>query len=934
MKERQLWFVVALVVTLASVQSQDSEHQVGERGARVVLGKDWVKRKLDPDLGPYQWIVSKRVLLRRSEAHVVVREAEMLLENADDHTHAMTKMTALGYDEPIQLHDEGGYTRSVRSFEAKIDGASLAFHVEMLHRDGLAFCVLGWAAPQDRRFLAERIDEFRSRFTFPGGDSAFAKSTQPTVADIELGGARLRFEIRPSVFRSRPLQPNLAGWWCSADEEHAILVVRPESRTQPDRQLSEAVRELGEDDTVTEVQRSDLDLRGVRSRMVVAKGQFLTYHLVSIPLPGSRTVQVRYLSRGNPDVARADRERFFRTLRVEASSDEFSLPPIPEDDAFAAKSSPFDDVTEVVATPTLRWLVHGARTSDGGFVVADGEKLEHVGADGTRQTLWHREQFFGDWSVTQWQGQWWVVDDRVARPIVDGRTAGDGIVATHIATAGQDLLLTRKPARPERVVLVPQRASDALVLRKPDGTETVVSGDLGIDVRHLVTTADGKHAVAFEAMSWWPDRIEPGEPRRGCLRIDVAARTVVAGEPWDSVEAVVAADRGWLVTGRPKNRPSGLYRLSVDGSVEPLLLTAARGLGLDGTQLWFVLYGAANGAQIRSLDLAGVDASVRMSQPFAAADVHAIAAELAQTHGTASDMGTAAYVRRAVEAADALAIARVGRPLPKTPPAIDGLFVELRESVDGATTHARWLLALVGAAHALDTGAEWVEAANATMLDWIVAVGVEKWSPFAVATSPAHWLVAASEYEESGIADFASGSALRDGRVWIVGLDPHATAERASAKAPTEIDAALAAGDAAKLKTALESVGAHRAARTHVYRRLADRAAFAALEELGRHFAATAAAADVDHVAWLTGLLQRQLSGDEATAAFDQAMRSVQLHPGDPELCWLLAVACEKAKPETPALARACYQRLLSIRGYGAIADQARAALERLASRR
>jgi hypothetical protein len=947
---------------------------VGEHGATLEIGPGWERKVFTADLGKDQFI-------HEDNNFTVVMELPILLDRREDFTALLDSMMdrVQGRLEDVR-NDEGGFLsadglgRATRRFTGRIGSLDLAYRMDVIGRDGLAYLVMTWGP----RSAAEQVYAYGAGFAgslrMPGPDSEWGKSTLPTPRSVQHEGWTIGFSYPRSLWNDL-VDKGDAFFGMSTAEENLMFMLLSNEVSGPDAMLDGARDALGKAfQGVRELERTAATVSGQPARRAVVtglqEGVRWDFLLLAVPLGEQRVLDIRVGMRG-PFAAR---EPLVRGL-----IDSLTLTPPRQVDAFpraaaAAASSVPAVAAAPLPTPVARLLAGAERLGalggtehlplpGGGLLSCGYGKVSRTGPDGAAEGLWNGS------SATQCAVGPGAAGspDSPGSPGSPGSNTGEilvaiaggevqrlkgreleplGFSAAHFAgnPAGGLVLVRTVDATVDGLADLPGTAQ--LIARAPDGAERTVATLAGLPTRLAVDGA-GRRALVAVVRQTALGRTAP-EAHTALTAVDLASGKTAPLGDWQSVSHAVPAAGGWLVNGEPDGRPEGLYLL--DGKAEPRLLIAgdgAKGVALadgeGGQRLTFATTRrqpgdpAPDGQAIAyRAPLAAVLAEGPAWQPFDAGRLREIAAAALAEAKDGEPLTRRAGLDRLLAAADAAAVRLAGATLPTAPAEVDELFGDAMGEHDlGPDTVT--LLAAVLARSLLAQGAVWVDGPAAPL--GIFPDPEVGDNDLAVAfLVPA--LVTSTLYVDEGWWNPATGVPDQaKGRTLLIGADRTALAAALRAAEVPKL-AALAAGgkaaDRAELARELEARAANTHLRGRVYRELAAGGRLQQLADLAGAFAGKPEAGPEDRRAWYAARFA--LSGEAKAGAppalpalIEELRAAIAAHPDEPALYLLLGKAYLAAGgPEAADLARACFEQIEELEPYGADATAAEAAIAEL----
>ena len=925
---------VILGLTTASTRSQGLT--IGELGASIAVGAPWKRQKLDPDLGKDQFQCSERAgLFGSNNVFLVVREMRTLLENTADFDEAFRTVATVCQDAKTVVKPGKDFVRASRRDEATVDGMKLLFRLELLTRAGLTYSLMAWSSRSQAANLDKKVDEIVDKFRFPSAESEWQKGIAPVTRKLAVDGYELSFQHRPFVLREKPGEEGQLIRYESADQNHLVIFAEVDGFGSPDRVLDAALREIrGDAKDLQEVSRVNLALGAVACRRLVAKDSKITYHVLAVPLSGQRFLEVHYLSMGSPEAQREDRDLLFKSLCIASVESPVALPesvraaePVALDESLAAILKRCKPILKVEG-----WHVSTRRLDAGGWLISDWTSAKLVAVGRPAETLIEQQGSRMGIPVP-WQERWLVAnEDEVVREVLERELQAAMPFRAHaLAIAGGDLLLARRSSakRPVGMSQLVAVGSDSLVRRNAAGEERQIVDVPELAVTDMTVDAEGKTVLVLGTIV---EKVLSSHSmrREKLLEVDLATGAVLERGFWSDVRCLGRADGGWLVVGRPFERPEGIYLVREGRPTALITGTGAIGAELAGRKLVFATNsGRPPVTTIHEVVVEDVASEGPLCQPFATAHLNAIGTQLMAARASRAAPRTAAEIRTALAEANSAARRLAGKDLPRSGPAVDALFAEAAMTSRELAPAGRFVLALVLTGSYLDRGAIWVDSPAPGWHDWLCRKPGIADNPFAIARTPGGLLSDCFDDTEGAHDVGTTLEASACGRTILLGLDEQALRARSESSQPDGLRDALAKPDVNALQALLSEASANHWLRARVYEDLADRGQLQIVEALSKHFSTRPFAQEDDRRAWLSTWVQRVTDPKEAEAVVAAATAAVQMHPRAAALYYLLGVAYGKARPLEPELARTCYRRVVKLESWSEYGKAAQALLSR-----
>ncbi len=934
---------LAMILCGASLATaQDLE--VGSFGARVSSEGGWVRKELNPDLGKDQFHcrVGKALFGKKSQVFAAVLEFPELHESKTDCERTL-EMMIQGMDgkgaSKVETTRVGEVLRASCSVEGNVGMVQISYRLDLLSRSGLTYVFLTWGQLSEAGLVRKKADRFVAGFEFPDTNSEWARSTVPSAQEFRIRGFEIRFSVRPSVFEKKDFEGDLICAFNSLDMNHELYGFE-HAGASPDDVIDGAFDVLREDyPEIVEVSRDTEEVSGFRSRAATARLEHKTITLLAVPLGDGRVLQFRYFALGSPESARADRDLFRRTLAISPIARVLAFPE-PGPNFVPAPIGP--NLSRILATSTRVGdtdlpFVLGGRLLPGGDLLfwAEDRIVRLDRGEGSVEYLLAP----GEWehcSAVQWQGRWLTsTRTEAVEELIGGVAEPLDFPARCLAVVGDDLLLARSvPIEGlPGVWSIPGSGNQLLIRRTAEGHETVLLELPGLFVDQIQVDAAGERALllATERVTVISD---------SHLRVSRLFEVRLAGGErrelgeWDGLITAAVSDDGWIVTGRPRGRPLGIYRARATGKPEPLLTgVGCLGIGATSERLFYVsdrdrVEQSDGDFQVYSVPLADLAKTGPIAQPFSASILSEIARSVLDLSSEAPR--TEEEIREYVRGATAIAMERFHSPLPTEGNSVDAVIEEIVPVSPELDSSGEVLLSMLLTVALLDQGAVWVEGEATDWLTWHTRRGSVVDNAFAVGHDPV-WMVHSCIFDREGY--WRAGSGILDaaaGRTVYLGLDSSALAMKLENAVPRSSEAILASGDPEGVIELLEGHAANLFLRDRIYRHVCAIRGPAVVLPIAEHFAGAPHVTALDRIVRLSALLMLAESPSQAEALSPEIFAAIQAHPREPALYLLLGDAYERSKPDEPEYARVCYERVLELSPWGMNAITATMGLQRL----
>ena len=931
----------------APAASPGDMQPIGDHGARLALPEGWKSASLSASVEGAQFIKAVRVLNKYGFYYLLIMEKEQRIECRNDCVRAFIEQWGqLLTEEDLQAglvySEKDGVVRGALECDTNTEGLHLRFAQRLLSRDGLTLYVSVWTLKDFAAILRREAQKVLDAIEFPGPDTEWGTLARPAVRRFAFREFEIAFSIRPNVFRPRADcpddAPSLIGY-VSRDEEHVLVVYDERSSEGPDGVLEAAVEDLRQKDpSWTEIARDWCPVDSAECRRAVARNAQQCVHIVAVPYGRDSFLELRYVSPGGPEDARADRTLFFETFRMTRASGVIAMPDIipeeaspPPDAALAALLGEAVVLGDMVVSSALD-AMRDAR----GVLAVSGREIRRLEPGAKTARLLYR--------TSAWQANLSCVPSGAAIVVAAGD--GDGmllrkengeavrtdVAAARVAPAGSGrLLVLRTEAARDFAGLgrLPWVGPDRVFLIEADGTERELA-TLRAPVRRFCANGDGS-AVLIET----GDGISPYGATGAVSIVPVQGGEPRALEGWRTLAAACAAGSGWVVTGRRAGGAPGLHLISADGNAEFLAggneLVAA---GVSDGKLTFLssarVAGSPEGDSLIAyeIELEALRRSGPACFPWSPRVINDVAEKVVTKERAAprTSAEVLACARAAAEASERIA----GRPMPARGAAFDRLAAHAYGFRDDLSAPAEHLLALLLAAGLIEEGAVWVPGPPppAECMRQPRMAGVRD-SLVAIARSPFD-AIASTLHDEEGMWEPAFSIAEEaQGRKILLGPD-RAALEEAMAREPAPDPAALIArGDTEGLAALFRAAPENEFLRQHVYLRLAQAERWAALAALAGIEAAAHTKPCVDRTACFLARLKTVRTEEEIATLIADLRNTIGRAPADADICLFLGRAYELTGSNARD-AIVAYQRVVDLGSRGGGAEEAQARLKAL----
>ncbi|TWT77636.1 hypothetical protein Pla123a_14320 [Posidoniimonas polymericola] len=942
------WSVIfALAVTLVdstgcSGAGAGGEVSVGTQGASFSAGDAWQRKELSPDMGKDQFKLGGR-----KECYALVLEVNQVVEGERELASVVRERMREVTNRPVPQGTPSyrkrpdGAEQTTQVFEGTYSGMRLGYALSLISQAGLTYQVMIWA-PQSQ---LDRVEDLSERmidgFSMPPAGSEWRRGTRPTEHVRAVGGYELKFRYRPALLRPSE-EPSTLISLVSADGGNAIHVLEMPA-DDADQQLDEVLEAVneGEANPFEPIRREDVQVGGVKGRMLTSFDGTLTGVFLALPLERGASLDVRYLYTGRPEASRFDRDLFLESLSLDKIDVGLELPEVPSSQEELYRN-PFEvrvaGLSDQAAKTSLTSMSHARRLPDGRVLLMHGSGVLELDNGAERKVI-DGESWGKQYTAAVWSGGLLIADANDPKGELldaDGEPTAAPIRARVVADWGERLLYCPPAPAPALIGYAAQPSGGEVRCLYPDGSTKTLAEVKGFRVSALGAEPGSGLALAVATPAGRADVDWRGQrPVLALINLESGAHKTLA--EWESASAVAPAGKAWLVTGTPQDGPAGVYLVS-SGGKRKTLLTGNRfhGVAVESGRLWYAgPVGADEGERLAvfSAPLREVAEVGPLCQPFCVTTFNQLAERWSAKQRTAEDAADAAriatrlQVRQAFAAGSALCEEQLGRPLPVEAKEVDAMLQTLMGN-KGLSQAAKQLAAVTLTHFLLEQGAEWVESDRGAAIDWVGASYESAGNTFAEGYTPAS-LLTDTLYNDDGY--WAPATTIIDaagGRRLFVSLDAEMLHEAVERAKPSGIEAVLSSPDPARLVEVLESAPANTSFRKALYQQVAATGGAALLREVAGHFVGGDHEDVCDRIAWLSAR-QRLADKDPDTGRLaDDLISAISEHPSEPVFYVLLGAACEVDPGRGAAQSRLCYSRALEMRSWGDLADTAQERLE------
>ena len=940
--------VLLALALVSAVQERDSipkgvEHQIGSKGAVLVLDSQWTRKTIDPTAGDDQFV-------RDQNQFMVVVELQGLLSHPESYfekleifvTLITTKLHDVTMTNP-QFERLGDLGHAWIQFSGKTGSLSLAYRIDLLSRDGLTYVLMSWGSQRQFFKVYFNANKAANAVKFPGPESEWAKATVAKTRVVELSQSRLEVSIAPGILADADLSPDAFLSLVSPGGNLTAFFFHHSDTSNAAQTLDDtAVVLSGNLGSTRQIELGNVEATQAEIAIEDPTGPTLVCQTNLIPFEDTDMLELRFCA---VEFARYQQwtDPLIKSFTIKPLDllDAFPVPVVTSmDEVPPANLRPIIEAADLIGSLGAEGIGRFAVSADGEFVLSAGQSISRV-SPGSGDSPKLIDQW-GDWRPAPDVG--FSRDGVVLSVSPEGkliRIDEDGSRAMGVAaqrfTIGTDGSLI--VARRQQAAVLP--GLDALAAAAPtklvhiaeSGEEDVLMELSGRNVEHLAAWGNLLLVVSSVVDPWRNESISNG------VRVELISmqdRSIRVRNQWDQVNNVTNAQSGWLMTGKPRGGSSGLYRIDPTGESRKVLhgdgfigmglnddrlLVAMSQVLADGYQTEWRLYGLSMEA-VHQLQL---PAAIELETMRRIAVASVRAAKLDENPLIATIDRTA--MTRLLEAADQVAEEMTVGPLPAIGNEIDAMIQSYYNDKTSVGIETEILLAaLVARALMKEGNAEWVDGShpyseNLRYPQEDIAEG-----PFAMAFLPLA-AVRSTLYDADGWWQPTKQiQETAEGRVIVVGGDISTTDERVSAYGALNLDS----DSMDSVKQAMESARDNLFLRRQVYRWLAGAGRFEELEKLAEELVESGSGPALDRKIWLAArehLLKEQAIGP-LIADLKQAIRE---EPNDASLYLLLGRAYERLPEDIDkARARACFRKVLQLQSWGDLPTEARAALKRL----
>lgn len=940
---RRLAGIAASFVALVAVASAE-EFKIGTQGATLVADSAWKRKVLNADMGPDQFSAGDTrfaLVLEQKGVFELRSDFEAAIEGFVTGASARFERTeSVG---SFQYELRGNVGHASRHFTARISGVNLAYHLDLVARDGLGYLVMTWSEASAASSVALEARKLAVGISFPGPDSEWGRSAIPVARSFRFDDWVLELTYRGSLFAQAEVEKPGRVTLSSIDGDTAVHLFLDRAEGDVDKALDMVRRAVTKAGGYEELSRSEVEHElGPARELLLEKGsgdEGFDLAILVIELADGIFADLR-MATSHPARHREQLwTSFTDSLRATPPRTVDAFPVV----ATGAASSPAAekpnsdllDVCTVVAT--LGWGARVVETGGGGLLAVESSRVLRLppGA-GEPEELFSTEDWLGLRSVASQDRDVLVVDkDSQVMKIVDADLEPAGFGAARIASSTGGIVLTRTEQAPKVTGFahIPNLNPTRVLLRDTSGKETMVAELPGAEVQDLaVSRQRGEALLAVADRRPFADEGVELASRETLVVVALKAKASTSLGEWASVTGLAAADSGWLVSGSPMKGDPGLHLVGKDGTAELLVAGSATGVTLEGGVLTFLSpclpdVEKSNGRCIYRGPLEKIREHGKALGALDGPALNALADELGDRLRAAD---SAPAIAEVVASASALSHERSGMSLPTSAEGIDRLLVHLSGSDDLSDGAVALLGALVTNRLVAD-GAEWVDGAAPSRATSLGGNGIEGGTLLAVAVRPLQVVMSTLFQEEGWSSPLSEIREQVEGRKILIGSDRAALIRKL--REYELADAATMAREArpSKLEELLLAYPGNEFLREGIYRLMLASGQTERVIAVAGSLVKAGRATPTDRKAWLAARLITSSSSQQAEVLVTDLRHAIGQSPGTAGLYLILAAAYERtSRPDREVYARACYAKATSTAGWGELKADADAALARL----
>lgn len=948
---RSLVVFLPLLALLASPPAHAARESLGTLGATVETDA-WVRVNLSDDLGKDQFHRAEGDHYLLVFEHLRIFEQRSDFERLVETTISNVRQRLADFRGESEMSYERGdaFTRAMVRARGSVNGLDLAYQVDLVSAgDGVGYLFLSWSGASNAEAHGHLLDQWVEGLHLPGEDTPWAAKRRITPHRLNFGRHTVELSFADSIFSPSDGTAGKHYSFVADQAEVALHIFVAELEGAADAVLDRVVNVALSNHKGEVLQRGDLDLPIGKGRYAVVRkaaagteGGF-DAAIAVVEIEAGHWLDLRLAS----DAATGHRDglwqRLLAGLKVTSAP---KLDAFPEATVARVTARPLHPAAGTLATGSRRlasvgWPAWAVLMPNGDLVswkdYNEAELLRYPAADAAAEPqsvlrLDTRPQG----PLASWgEDLFALTSGGEVQRLTAGGLEPAGFRADAAKARGEELLIAREPERQRLLGLgeLPKTGATAVLLRQRSGEERTL---LELADRRVKTLALGPEAALVAAEPWaqlWS--AETGAPRTELHLVARTGGSRLVGR-WQAVTRLEASPSGWLLSGTNEDGVAGVFLLSGPelAGRELLLSGDQAGLRLDEQGLTFATNLCRDEEELRYCVYRAPLELVRRHgpglAPFPVTRLAAIASRAAEAAGGIStlhplppDRGT---LDRFLAAAGKFARETAGWPLPETPSAIDRLFDDL-SGEEALTPALEALLASLLAQSLLTEGATWAAAGSGAPDPY----GALPSSPFALAASPAA-IVREAGGEEGWHSPLSTLAQQAQGRPIFVGPDAGTLGLALRAAQPAELEATLTRGSEKAVTALLEERRENLFLREEVYSHLAAHGRLAVLAKVAESFAAAPDAPALDVVASTAARLKGQLSPKQSEELVAKLRAAIEKAPRDARLYLLLGALYERTeRKDRAALAKACYEQVTRVSNWGANAEDAKAALERLA---
>ena len=921
---------------------------IGKQGAHIHLEDSWQRKNLNPDFGNDQFVLADKGFFGLAIIEIQAPfDTDLEFQATIDEWTGGFKLVGKNVNvERRPLTQTNGLNHASARIAITVQGMSLNYEAHILGRDGLNFLFLSWTSQSKAPQLLAKIRAITQSLTFPGPNSEWARSTQLRESKVTSREYTFKFPFQKSIFSEvREGHDNefhaltshggqTQCYWFFVDgfedidevQEGILSVIQPD---YPDIKLKSRddirVAERDALQTVYQLDDPDTQLSIVSTVVPLADNTFLEIRCNTLaPLEGKLKYLkpiINQLVIDAPSVVDA-----FPGVAVKQEPEKLS----PEEQKMIKAAKQLGAFESAISTYSMS--PDGSILGIGSNVIT---KLER--GKSKAESLIQYETWKPGRSTAYAEGQLLAADGTGdVAAIEDGVESPFEFKANMLSTLDESrILIVRTAEIPDRLQLLDRtirNTQSQLYLRKPNGDERELGQFQAIE--QLAASLSGDFVLVHERINFDDSRL---------VRVDVKTGSHANIPGWKTITHVAAGSEGWLVNGQPEDGLAGLYLVKKDDQRELLISGPAfTGVRISNETLVCASLLAPNESvgsrHIYSIPLDVVRGSGPGCRPFDGRLLQKIAEqtvdELKLNIDDSSVLATKEQVEAFLKKANEVSRQVAGHPLPVDPATFDRVVGGIGDS-ESLSKEGLLLLSLNLAACLFESGAEWVDSDRSVLaIRHGRSPSPDGNKPFAIAYMVDD-IILSTLYDGDGWWDPAQSIvSAAGGRTILLGGDPEKIRKEHESRNGDALDSLIKKGDTDSLLKFLKDHADNVHLRQRVYDSLVENGQIDVCTTLAGTFAKLPDPKQLDVKYQVVLEFQNNLHQSHPKAFIRQLRTHIEQFPLEPVFYLVLGAAYE-ASDEDAKLekARRCYAKVIELRRWGSVFQQASDALSRLDDR-